>query len=109
MAFFDEGLGVSLVELGCPDRSRNRSKCGGRAPLSDGMKWFSAGAMPTQDAIPDILRRFGIPEQFAILEVDDALIRQILDVNRSAPIAFAHEHDRNGLDFPGLDQGKHLE
>src|SRR5215471_4029189 len=62
-----------------------------------------------QDAVPDLLRAFGEPEQLAILRVDDAFVDQEPDIEDATPVVFSDQHNRHRLDLAGLNQGQDLE
>ena len=47
------------------------------------MKRFAIDAMAMKDAVPDLLRGFGEPEQVAVLRVDSAFVDQKLHVGRT--------------------------
>src|ERR1019366_1107713 len=53
--------------------------------------------VPTQYAIPGLLGRFGIPEQFAIFPIYDAFVDQEIQIDGLAPVALAHQTTGIGL------------
>src|SRR6266851_7658765 len=70
---------------------------------------LAAGAVPIEDAVPDLAGAFREPEQLAVFGVDGALVDQKIEVDGAAPIAFADQHHRQRLDLSRLYQGQHLE
>src|SRR6185437_6593411 len=91
---------ISPAEAGTAKR-RRRS-----APQA---QWGTACLIPIQDAAPNLIRRFGEPEQLPILGVNCTFISQESDVDRPAPILFADQHDRNRLDLSRLHQRQDFE
>src|SRR5690242_11277454 len=69
----------------------------------------TACLVPIQDAAPDLVRRFGEPEQLAILRVDDTFVGQKPDVDGATPILLAHQNDRNRLDLARLHESQDFE
>ena len=70
---------------------------------------LSGGFIPAQDAVPGLLRGFGEPKELAILEIDDAFLDQIVEIDGATPEMFADQHDGYRLDFPGLNESENLE
>lgn len=50
---------------------------------------FPRTLVPSENSIPNILRRFGKPEQFTVLGIDDPLLDEKVGVERLAPILFS--------------------
>ncbi len=70
---------------------------------------FDLLAFPFLDAGPDLFGGLRVPEKFPILGIDHALVRQVVEIDDVAPVGFAHEHDRHGLDLARLAEGQDLE
>src|SRR5208283_4230928 len=62
-----------------------------------------------QYTIPDLLGRFGKPEQFAIFLIYHAFVDQEIQIDRLAPVALAHQDDGDRLDLACLYERQHLE
>ena len=65
--------------------------------------------VPMQYAIPDLLGRFGKPEQFAIFLIYDAFVDEEIQIDGLAPVALAHQDDRDRLDLACLYEREHIE
>src|SRR5271165_6131238 len=70
---------------------------------------LAGGLVPLQDALPDLRRALGEPEQLTILAVNDAFVDEEIEIDRPAPVVLAHQDDRNRLDLPRLHQREDLE
>jgi hypothetical protein len=83
----------------------------GRATIhpSRNVQGFTAAIVPMQDASPDLPGRFRKPEQFSIFLIDNAFIDQEIQIDRTAPVAFAHQDNWDRLDLPRLNEREHLE
>src|SRR5579883_2286042 len=87
-------------------------------PRRDGMLWVDAPTgeqrladrlVPVENILPDLLRRFGKPEELAVLWIDRALFDQKVDIEDAPPIRFANENDRDGADLSRLHESQDLE
>ena len=65
--------------------------------LSCNLQGLAADIAPTRYAIPGLLGRFGIPEQFAIFPIYDAFVDQEIQIDGLAPVALAHQTTGIGL------------
>src|ERR1019366_5760573 len=77
--------------------------------FSRNVQGLAADIVPLQYAIPDLLSRFGKPEQFAIFLIYDTFVDQEIQIDGLAPIAFTHQDDRDRLDLTCLHEREHLE
>jgi hypothetical protein len=77
--------------------------------LSCNLQGLAADIVPMQYAIPDLLGRFGIPEQFAIFLIYDAFVDQEIQIDGLAPVALAYQDDRDRLDLARLYEREHFE
>ena len=77
--------------------------------VSRNVQGLAADIVPMHDAIPDFLSRFGKPKQFAIFLIYDTFVDQKIQIDRTAPVAFAHQNDRDRLDLACLNESEHLE
>mgnify|MGYP000380324607 CR=1 FL=1 len=62
--------------------------------------------MPELQTLPNLLRRICIPEQPAVLFIDNTFIHQEIDIDSLPPERLPHQHYRQWLYLPGLDQGE---
>ena len=62
-----------------------------------------------QDALPDLLRGLGKPEQRAVFLGDNALVEQKVEVHGATPVCLVDQHDRHRLHLARLHQGENLE
>ena len=77
--------------------------------LSCNLQGLAAHIVPTQYAIPGLLGRFGIPEQFAIFLIYHAFVDEEIQIDGLAPVALAHQDDRDRLDLARLYDREHFE
>jgi len=77
--------------------------------LSCNRQGLAADIAPMQYATPDLLDRFGIPEQFAIFPIYNAFVDQEIQIDGLTPVALAHQDDRDGLDLARLHEREHFE
>src|SRR5439155_1221323 len=60
---------------------------------------LAAGAVPIEDAVPDLAGAFREPEQLAVFGVDGAFVDQKIEVDGAAPIAFADQQPELARDL----------
>ncbi len=57
--------------------------------LSSRAERLSGGFVPAKNAVPNLLCRFGEPQQLAIFNVDDALLDEVVEIHGAAPKTLA--------------------
>ena len=77
--------------------------------VSSNVQRLAADIMPMQDAIPNLLGRFGKPEKFAVFLIYDAFVDQEIEIDGLTPKALAHQDDRNRPDFACLNEREYFE
>lgn len=77
--------------------------------LSCNLQGLAADIVPMQYAVPYLLGRFSKPEQFSIFLIYDAFVDQEIQIDGLAPVALAHQDDRDRLDLACLYGRQHLE